>query len=323
MTAPDLAARTALITGIAGQDGQLLCSHLLSQGYHVVGILRPGTAMPPSPPGLRLVESDLLEPGLFDQLIPKLQPDEIYHLAAYHHSAQQAIAIENGLQSRRLMVDTNFGTCYALALSLLESGLPARLVFAASSQMYTACDETTQVDESSPRNPATFYGHVKGWSTDLLGLLRREHGLHASSAILFNHESSLRRPSFVSRKISLAAAAAASGRPLPLKLMNIGARVDWSAAEDVVKALQIIAVADIPQDCVVASGHLHSVRDLLRVAFGHVGLDWRAYTQFERDTSEPSLCGNSLRLQSLGWQPCLDFNTWVGRMVDHDLQLQA
>lgn len=323
MIIPDRAARTALITGIAGQDGRLLSSHLLSQGYQVVGIVRPGKAMPPSPSGLRLIESDLLVPGLFDQLIPNLQPDEIYHLAAYHHSSQEASALQNSLQARRLMVDTNFGTCYALALALLESGLPARLVFAASSQMYTACDDTTHVDESSPRNPATFYGHVKGWGTELLGLLRREHGLHASTAILFNHESSLRHPNFVSRKISLAAAAAAQGRPLPLKMMNIGARVDWSAAEDVVSALQIMAGADIPQDCVVASGQLHSVRDLLKAAFDHVGLDWRSYTQFERDTSEPSLCGNSLRLQGLGWTPRFDFNTWVGRMVDHDLQLQA
>lgn len=323
MTAPDRAVRTALITGIAGQDGRLLSSHLLSQGYQVVGLMRPGTIMPPSPPELRLIESDLLEPGLFEQLIPKLQPDEIYHLAAYHHSAQQASAIENNLQARRLMVDTNFGTCSALALSLLESGLPGRLVFAASSQMYLACDDITEIDESSPRNPATFYGHVKGWSTELLGLLRREHGLQASSAILFNHESRFRRPSFVSRKITLAASAAANGRPQPLRLLNIGARVDWSAAEDVVSALKIMAGTDIPQDCIVASGNLHSVRDLLMVAFDHVGLDWRNYTEFECDTSEPSLCGNSMRIKGLGWKPHMDFRTWVGRMVDHDLQSQT
>lgn len=323
MITTDRATRTALITGAAGQDGRLLIAHLLSNGYQVVGIVRPGTAILPTPPGLRLIEFNLLEPGLFEKLIPQLKPDEIYHLGAYHHSAQEAGSGQNSLQVRRLMVDTNFGTCYGLAMALLESGLPARLVFAASSQMYTASEETTQVDESTARRPATFYGHAKSWSTDLLELLRVDHSLHASSAILFNHESSLRRPGFVSRKISMAAAAAATGKPLPLKLMNIGARVDWSSAEDVVVALQIIATADKPQDYVVSSGQLHSVKDLLMAAFSHVGLDWRSYTQYDRDVYEPSIVGNSLRLQSLGWRPHQDFHTWVGRMVDHDLQLLA
>jgi GDPmannose 4,6-dehydratase len=314
------AQRTALITGAAGQDGQLLSARLLSQGYAVVGIVRPGTALPPGPPALRFVESDLREPGLFDRLLPVLRPDEIYHLAAFHRSAQEAGAGSDVLRWHRQMVDTNFGACSALAMALLESALPARLVFAASSQMYTPGEAVSLIDEDSPRRPSTFYGHAKAWSTALLGQLRAEHGLHASTAILFNHESSLRRPSFVSRKITLAAAAAAAGRPHPLRLMNVGARVDWSAAEDVVAALQTMAGAATPQDCVVASGRLHSVRELLAAAFGHVGLDWREHTQFDRDSAEPALCGKPRRLQALGWQPDLGFETWVGRMVDHDRQ---
>jgi GDPmannose 4,6-dehydratase len=312
------APRTALITGAAGQDGRLLSARLLAQGHAVVGIVRPGTALPPGPPALRFIEADLREPGLFDRLLRELRPDEIYHLAAFHHSAQEAGAGCDVLRSRRQMVDSNFGVCSALAMALLETALPARLVFAASSQMYTPSDAVTLIDEDSPRRPSTFYGHVKAWSTELLGQLRAEHGLRASTAILFNHESSLRRPSFVSRKITLAAAAAAAGRPQPLRLMNLGARVDWSAAEDVVAALQAMAGAATPQDCIVASGRLRSVRELLAAAFGHVGLDWREHTQFDRDSVEPALCGNPQRLQALGWQPGLDFATWVGQMVDHD-----
>ncbi len=315
------AGRTALITGAAGQDGRLLTECLLVEGCRVVGIVRPGSAggLPAPNPALRLIEADLREPGLFERLLPELRPDEIYHLAAFHHSAQEGSEHEIAA-SRRAMVDTNFGTCQALALTLLDSGLPARLVFASSSQMYTATDALTRIDEVSPRNPATFYGHVKSWSTELLALLRREHGLHAGTAILFNHESPLRRPQFVSRKISMAAAAAARGRPLPLQLMNIGARVDWSAAADVVEALRLMARADEPLDCVVASGEMHSVRELLATAFGHVGLDWQAFTHFERDAAEPALCGDPALLERrLGWRRRVSFDELVGQMVDHDL----
>ncbi len=315
------AGRTALVTGAAGQDGRLLTECLLAEGCRVVGIVRPGTAagLPARACALQLIEADLREPGLFERLLPELRPHEIYHLAAFHHSAQEGTDHEIAA-SRRAMVDTNFGTCQALALALLDSGLPARLVFAASSQMYTATDALTRVDEASPRCPATFYGHVKSWSTELLALLRREHGLHASTAILFNHESPLRRPQFVSRKISMAAAAAARGRPLPLQLMNIGARVDWSAASDVVEALRLMARADAPGDCVVACGQVHSVRDLLTVAFGHVGLDWQAFTRYTRDTTEATLCGDPALLERrLGWRRRVSFEALVGQMVDHDL----
>jgi GDPmannose 4,6-dehydratase len=300
----------------------LLSARLLDQGYQVVGIVRPAAQLQSELADLHLVEADLREKGLFERLLPEWQPDEIYHLAAFHHSAQEGTERSNVLSSHRQMVDVNFNSCCALAMALVECGLPAHLVFAASSQMYTAVGPQALIDEETPRQPSTFYGHVKAWSTELLGLLRAEHGLHASTAILFNHESSLRRPTFVSRKISLAAAAAASGRPQALHLMNIGSRVDWLAAEDVVAALQMMATAESPQDCVVASGQLHSVRDLLETAFGHVGLDWREYTQFDRDLTEPALCGQPQRLHAMGWRPEHPFADWVGRMVDHDLQAQ-
>ena len=139
-----------------------------------------------------------------------------------------------------------------------------------------------------PRRPATFYGHSKSWSMDLLAFLRRESGLHASSAILFNHESPLRRPQFVSRKVTRAAAAARLGQALPRpELHNVGARVDWCSARDVVRGLRLMADAEEPQDYVVGSGELHSVRDLLQVAFGHVGLDWRHNALAQRP---PKLC---------------------------------
>lgn len=314
--------RTALITGAAGQDGQLLSARLLAQGYRVIGIVRPGTQLQLDLAGLRLVEADLLEPGLFGRLLTEWKPDDIYHLAAFHHSAQEGAERATLLSARRQMVETNFNSCCALAMEMVDCDLPAHLVFAASSQMFTAQENQDPIDEKTPRQPSTFYGHVKAWSTELLGLLRAEQGLHASTAILFNHESRLRRPSFVSRKISLAAAAAASGRPHALHLMNIGARVDWLAAEDVVAALQMMATAETPQDCVVASGQLHSVRDLLATAFGHVGLDWRKYTQFDCDLTEPALCGQTQRLNGMGWWPKSSFADWVCRMVDHDLQAQ-
>lgn len=318
---------TILITGALGQDGSLLGEHLLGQGHEVVGIVRErDDASAAAPAGMRLMRADLADEAATRVLLNSLQPNAIYHLAAAHHATQDLDA-NRGAGVYRDMLKVNFLATRSLAFAMLETCPQARLVFAASSQMYAVASTDPgaclAVDETTNRNPPTFYGHSKSWSVDLLAFLRRESGLHASSAILFNHESPRRRPQFVTRKITrmAAAAAQAGGRGGALELMNIGARVDWSSAADVVRALHLMAQARIADDYVVASGTLHTVRDVLDVAFAHVGLDWRAHVVFKDDAPTAALVGRPEKIErALGWRRLIGFEQMIAEMVDSDLQ---
>jgi GDPmannose 4,6-dehydratase len=315
-----MSAKTALITGATGQDGTLLSEWLLGLGYRVVGVVReaPGSrALRPA--GAELISADLCDPLAVRTLLERWQPDEIYHLAAYHHSSQDG-ASGSPLAARQSMLATNFTCTQVLAFAVLATGAKPSLVFAASSQMYTAGGDE-RVSELTPRRPSTFYGHLKSWSADLLAQLRAEFGLRASTAILFNHESPLRGSQFVSRKITQAAAAIRGGRPGGLEILNTCARVDWCSATDVVRALHLMATAPVVRDYVVASGSLHSVEDLLALAFGYCGLDWREHTSVHMAREEPALCGDPRLIESaLGWQRSVSFEQLIRAMVDHDLR---
>ncbi|MEI8255819.1 MAG: GDP-mannose 4,6-dehydratase [Deltaproteobacteria bacterium] len=317
-----MTVRTALITGATGQDGTLLGEHLVGLGYRVVGVVRKDAATNPAGrvAGVDLVAADLCDHVVVRGLLDRWQPDEIYHLAAFHHSSEDHSAGASPVTSRQRTLATNFLATQALAFAVLESGAHPALVFAASSQMYTPAGPCDVISESTPRRPSTFYGHVKSWSTDLLAQLRADLGLRASTAILFNHESPLRGAQFVSRKITRAAAAIRSGRAAGLEVLNTRARVDWSSARDVVVALHRMAVSQTPGDHVVASGALHSVEDLLEVAFGHVGLDWRDHTTVRGAHSDNALQGDPRKLETdLGWRRAWTFENMIVEMVEHDL----
>ena len=318
-----MAARTAFITGVLGQDGGLLAELLLSRGYRVIGAVKAGSATPGEGPlaEVTFVAADLGDPAAVRRLLETWQPDELYHLAAFHHSSQDN-SVSTALANKSAMLATNFLSTKALAFALVEMRSACHLVFASSSQMFTATQMAHEISEDSPRQPATFYGHTKSWSMDLLAFLRKESGLRASAAIMFNHESPRRGEQFVSRKITRAAAQAAVGEGPKLEVQNIGARVDWSSARDVVQALSLIGRSIEPRDFVVASGTLHSVRDLLHIAFGHVGLDWRRFTTFQEDRATPALVGQARALSdALGWKPAIRFEDMVTEMVDHDLRV--
>lgn len=316
-----MAVRTAIITGALGQDGSLLAELLLSRGYRVVGVIRAGSAPPVEGPlaAVVFVAIDLADAAAVRSLLEQWRPDELYHLAAFHHSSADN-PVSAALAGKDAMLATNFLSTKTLAFALVETKIPCHLVFASSSQVFTAVNISHEVSESSPRQPSTFYGYAKSWSMDLLAFLRNESGLHASSAILFNHESPRRGAQFVSRKITCAAAQAAAGRRPELKLHNIGSRVDWSSARDVVDALSLMGRSEAPRDYVVASGSLHSVRDLLQTAFGNVGLDWTQFASFDEDRVTPALVGQARALEeSLGWRRAMHFDEMVREMVAHDL----
>jgi GDPmannose 4,6-dehydratase len=317
-------AKTALITGATGQDGTLLSEWLRTQGYRVVGVVRNlAQCHPQRQGGIQLITADLCDQAAVRMLLERWQPDEIYHLAAYHHSSQESASAAQ-LAARQRMLETNFLATQALAFAILAAGAKPSLVFAASSQMYTAGGGADPISELTPRQPSTFYGHIKSWSTGLLAQLRADFGLRASTAILFNHESPLRRSQFVSRKITRAAAAIRSGRTVELEISNSGARVDWCSATDVVRALHLMAAAPTAGDYVIASGTLHSVADLLATAFGHCGLDWREHTKVHAAREEPALCGDPRLIETtLGWRRLVSFEQLIHGMVDHDLRLLA
>jgi GDPmannose 4,6-dehydratase len=312
-------AKTALITGALGQDGTLLSEWLLSQDYRVVGVVREGHAARAS--SAELIALDLSDPVAVRTMLERYRPDEIYHLAAHHHSSQET-AKDSELDAAQGMVGTNFSSTQTLAFAMLETGTKASLVFAGSSQMYTAAARDERISELTPRRPSTFYGHTKTWSVDLLQQLRTDFGLRAATAILFNHESRLRGGQFLSRKVTQAAAAIRSGRTVGLEVLNTLARTDWCSASDTVRALHLMAASTKPRDYVIASGALHSVEDLLAVAFEHCGLDWHDHVSVREARQRPALCGDPALIEAeLGWRRCVSFEDLIREMVDHDLRL--
>ncbi|HUA55027.1 MAG TPA: GDP-mannose 4,6-dehydratase [Candidatus Sulfotelmatobacter sp.] len=313
--------RPALIIGALGQDGRLLADRLLRDGVPVVGLARPGTsarlgadAAAPHP----VRELDLGDAAALEALVGELHPERVFYLAAVHHSTESAPADPLALWTPMLQVN-----CLGLVntvRAVRRDAPDARLIYAASSQMYTADGEDLRVDETTPRRPRNFYAHTKAWCQETIALARAQAGLRGATAILFNHESPLRAPSFVSRKVTRAAAAIRLGRARRLEIADLGGRADWSAAEDVVDALVRMSGQDAPQDYVIGSGVVHTVEQLLDVAFGHVGLDWRAVVDAARRPPQPVVYADARRIRAeLGWQPRQDFAAMVRAMVDADL----
>ena len=298
-----------------GQDGTLLCRRLRAEGSEVVEVTRSGVG------GADPI--DLTSRDAVEALFAKYRPDEVYHLAASHHSSEQPVDIEFEQQ----MIATNFRVPETMATVIARKYPKTRLLLAGTSKMYKAQPGVTlTVDERTPMNPATFYGRTKAWSRELLSHFRETWGVFGSTAILFNHESRLRHPRFVTRKITVAAAKAKRGALDHLNLLDIHSRTDWCSAADVVEGMRLALRADEPSDFVFASGVARPVSELLDVAFGAVGLPW---TQFVRPVDHPgratgTIVGDtSLARTRLGWSPSIDFETMIREMVEHDVALAS
>jgi GDPmannose 4,6-dehydratase len=312
----------ALVTGALGQDGFLLCQRLRELGAEVVGVVRPGGTRVDrravlTGSGCRLVDLDLADTAALGDLAAQVRSAHVFHLAAAHHASDGPAETPEVWQS---MIAVNVLATEALARTCVTAGIDCSLVYASSSQVWTAGRPEQRVDEATPIEPASFYGHTKAWATDLLRRYRARHGLRAMIAVLFNHESPWRDGSFVTRKITMAAAQAARGRREVLALANIGARVDWQAATDVVEGLLLMAESDAPDDYVLASGQSRSVRDFLDAAFGHVGIDWHELVTAKEDRVGPALVGDASKAAAhLGWRPRCAFDQLVASMVDADV----
>ena len=315
---------TALVTGITGQDGGYLAEQLLADGTVVHGLVRRGEFVPPHLAGCTLHEVDVLDGGALTAAVRDVAPDEVYNLVglssvAYSWQEPVLAAELNGVVVARLL---------AALWDLQEStGRAARVVQASSAEIFAGAVTAPQ-DESTPISPRSPYGASKAFAHHLVQVFRGR-GLHGVNAILYNHESPRRPPTFVTRKITSTVAAIAEGRADELVLGNLDARRDWGWAPEYVEALIRAVRHDQPDDYVIATGVAHTVADFVDAAFARVGItDWQPLVRvdeaFIRPVDAVELAGRADRARDvLGWVPQVRFRELVGRMVDADLVEQG
>jgi len=314
-------ARRALITGVAGQDGSLLGELLLEQGYEVCGVVRSLARPLPNLDAVRerleLVEVDLASAGAVAAVLRDLAPQEVYNLAAISHVPR---SWEQPVETAEL----GAVAVAALLESIRRAAPGARFFQASSAEIFGEPAEEPQT-ETTPIAPLTPYGAAKAFGHFLTRSYRLRYGLHASSGILFNHESPRRPVDFVTRKVARGAASVRLGLADELLLGSLEARRDWAWAPDVVCGMWLMLQADEPDDYVLATGETHSVAELAETAFARVGLDWREHVRvdpvLERGrTDARQLVGDPTKARErLGWTPTVGFEELVGRLVDAEL----
>lgn len=316
--------KTALITGITGQDGSYLAELLLEKGYRVCGVVRRSSTVTFErihhiQDRIELLSGDLTDQNSLLYALQESEPDEVYNLAA------QSFVQTSWTQPVLTGDVTALGVTRMLeAIRVFDPARRVRFYQASSSEMFGKVLEVPQREETPfyPRSPygvAKVYGH---WATVNY---RESYGMFATSGILFNHESPRRGLEFVTRKVTDAAARIKMGLAKELRLGNLEAKRDWGFAGDYVRAMWLMLQQDQPDDFVVATGETHSVRELVEVAFEHVGLDWREFVvqdpRFMRPAEVDLLVGDAARARDeLGWVPEVDFRGLVTMMVDADLE---
>ncbi len=316
-------AKTALITGITGQDGSYLAEFLLEKGYRVIGMVRRTSTVnfdriQHIQDHIEIVQGDLLDQSSLIDLVRTYQPDEVYNLAA------------------QSFVPTSFsqpvltGEFTALGVTRILEAIrhvkpDARFYQASSSEMFGKVVEVPQ-RETTPFYPRSPYGVAKVYGHWITVNYRESYNLFACSGILFNHESPRRGLEFVTRKVTHGVARIKLGLQRELRIGNLEARRDWGFAGDYVRAMWLMLQQDRPDDYVIATGTTHSVRELCEIAFRHVGLNWEDHVvvdpRFYRPAEVDLLVGDASKARRmLGWQPSMDFETLVRMMVDADLAM--
>ena len=326
-------AKTALITGITGQDGSYLAELLLGKGYEVHGVVRRSSTMnrgridhlqhsnPSHPEGSRFVlhYGDMTDSGGLNRLVKTVRPDEIYNLAAQSHVAisfdqPEYTGDADGLGTTRLLE------------AIRTMGLPTRFYQASTSEMFGLSpapqSETTSFHPRSPYAVAKLYAH---WMTVNY---REAHNLFACSGILFNHESPRRGENFVTRKVTRGIGQILAGKADKLRLGNMDAKRDWGHARDYVEAMWLMLQQDQADDYVIATGEMRSVRDFVAAAFAMVSLDWQKYVIIDEAYMRPAdvheLRGDASKaMKLLGWKPKTTFDELVREMLEHDLSAEG
>jgi len=308
----------ALVTGAAGQDGSYLVEQLLVEGLEVNGTVRPGQRND-LPAGVVLHQLDVRDTDASRRLILALQPDEVYHLAA---TSSVALSWRDPVGTFTVNTTGAVGVIEAAIEAQERRGRSIRFLLAGSSEAFG--DAPAPQNEETPLLPLNPYGASKAAAQLAVGVARHR-GLHASTAVLFNHESPRRPAGFVTRKITRAVARISLGLQDVLTLGNLDVERDWGFAGDYVEAMRLMLRQDEADDYVIATGEAHSLRDLLDVAFGHVGVhDWshlvRQDPAFFRPAEANLTLGDTWKAREvLGWKPKVTFAELVRMMVDHDV----
>ena len=339
--------KRALITGITGQDGSYLTELLLEKGYEVHGIIRRASSFntgridhlyrDPHLDGVRLFlhYGDLTDSSNLSRLIEKIQPSEIYNLGAQSH-------VQVSFEVPEYTAETDAIGTLRLLDAIKETGVPARFYQASTSELYGKVQEVPQ-SETTPFYPRSPYAVAKQYGFWITKNYREAYNLHASNGILFNHESPRRGETFVTRKITMAVARIHRGLQECFYMGNIDARRDWGYAKDYVKMMWMMLQQEVPDDYVVATGEMHTVREFIERSFARVwrGIDWkgagvdetgidtttgktvvRIDPRYFRPAEVEQLLGNPARAkEKLGWEPEVKFEELVKIMVDGDLRL--
>ena len=314
--------KKAFITGIGGQDGSYLAEYLLELGYEVHGIIRRNSTPEHQQSridgnrfNLNVYYGDLLDQGSIEHLLDKIQPDEVYNLAAQSHV--------------RISYDIPQFTAQTNALGVLNvleacrrSCTNAKFYQASSSEMFgSSVDEDGFQRETTPMTPVSPYGCTKVFGYNIVRNYRNAYKLHASNGILFNHESPRRGSNFVTNKVVKAAVSIKLGLEDKLELGNMDAYRDWGHSRDYVRAMHLILQQSEPGDWVVATGETRSVRDMCEYVFSSLGLDYKQYVvqnnKFLRPEELPYLKGDSTKIRALGWKPEYTFEGMMDEMVEH------
>jgi GDPmannose 4,6-dehydratase len=314
-------AKTAFITGITGQDGSYLAELLLDKGYTVVGGVRRASTtnywrIEHLLDRIALKPADLLDQLSLIRVIEDVKPDEIYNLAAMSF-------VPASWDQPMLTGEFNSQGVTRVLEAVRHVNPRIRLYQASSSEMYGKVREVPQT-ELTPFYPRSPYGVSKVYAHYITVNYRESYDLYAVSGILFNHESPRRGLEFVTRKVTDAVARIKLGLAESLSLGNLDAKRDWGFAGDYVRAMWMMLQQDRADDFVIATGESHSVRDLVQIAFGHVGLDWQKYVRLDPKFLRPAevdhLIGDASKARAtLGWTPDIDFSRLVTMMVDADL----
>jgi GDPmannose 4,6-dehydratase len=323
-------SKTALITGITGQDGSYLAEFLLDRGYYVYGLMRRSSSFntsridhiyqdPHEPnPRLSLIYGDLSDASSLNKILRDVQPDEIYNLGAQSH-----VMVSFDVPEYTGDV-TGLGTARLLE-AIRESQLEPRFYQASSSELYGLAQETPQ-RETTPFYPRSPYACAKAYAFYMTRNYREAYGLFACNGILFNHESPRRGETFVTRKITRAATRISVGLQDKVYLGNLEARRDWGYAAEYVEAMWLMLQQDKPEDYVIATGETHSVREFVEETFNLLGLNWQKYVEIDpryiRPTEVDLLLGDySKAKNNLTWKPKVSFKDLVRIMVEADLEL--
>ncbi len=317
------------ITGLTGQDGSYLAEQLLAKGHTVYGIIRPSSSfnderlkniyVDPHMPNAKFFTyyGDMATGGQLSDLLNEIKPDEIYNLASQSH-------VRRSFDMPEYTSDiTGLGTLRLLE-AIRKSKIRTRMYQASSSECFG--NAPAPQNEDTPFNPRSPYAIAKCFAHQMCSIYREGYGMFISCGILFNHESSRRLPTMVTRKTTLAIANILAGKQKKLYLGNLNAKRDWGFASEYCEVMQLMLQQDKPDDFVVGTGEAHSVRELLDEAFGYVNLDWHDYVEIDptyfRPTEVDVLCADARKAKRiLGWEAKVKFKELVRIMVDADRKL--